>query len=82
MLFEAFWTHLTTTAWMKEMRPPVFNSEGPGIMDNDLSHSKSRITTVLNDYGHGLLPRPGIQPNRKGIHDPKMTEKGFRKALR
>jgi transposase len=67
MLFTGTCTHLTVTAWVKQMLLPVLRPNSLVIMDNAPFHNKSRISKLLAGKGHTLLPLPRYSPDLNPI---------------
>jgi transposase len=63
MLFKARCTHLTVTAWMSKMLVPALRPKSLVIMDNAPFHNKAKITEILHQQGHQLLPLPRYSPD-------------------
>jgi transposase len=63
MLFKASCTHLTVTAWIKQMLLPVLRTNSLVIMDNAPFHNKPKIADILESQGHTLLPLPRYSPD-------------------
>ena len=58
MLFETRYTHLAVTAWVKERLLSALRLQSLIVMDNAPFHNRSKITALLKDHGHYLLPLP------------------------
>ena len=63
MLFDTSCTHLTVTAWIKEMLLPALRPASLVIMDNAPFHNKPKIAEILDQHGHKLLPLPRYSPD-------------------
>jgi transposase len=63
MLFEASCTHLTVTTWVKKMLLPTLRPNSLVIMDNAPFHNKPKISKLLAEDGHVLLPLPRYSPD-------------------
>ena len=63
MLFGTSCTHLTVTVWIKEMLLPALRPTSLVIMDNAPFHNKPKITEMLEQQGHALLPLPRYSPD-------------------
>ena len=85
MLFGTSCTHLPVTAWTKDMLLPTLRPQSLTVMDNAPFHNQPKITEMLTEPGHQLLPlprySPDLQPHREGFRHPQATEKLLRKIL-
>ncbi|MDE8347475.1 MAG: IS630 family transposase [Acidocella sp.] len=63
MLFKTSCTHLTVTAWIKEMLLPTLRPQSLVVMDNAPFHNKPKIAEMLTEHGHKLLPLPRYSPD-------------------
>lgn len=63
MLFNASCTHLTVTTWIKEVLLPTLRPRSLIVMDNAPFHNKPKISKILAQHGHTLLPLPRYSPD-------------------
>ena len=62
-MFETSCTHLTVTAWIKELLLPTLRPQSLVVMDNAPFHNKPKIAEMFAEHGHKLLPLPRYSPD-------------------
>ena len=63
LLFQTNCTHLTVTAWLKDMLLPALRPQSLVVMDNAPFHNKPKIAEILAEHGHQLLPLSRYSPD-------------------